>query len=96
LFHLGDFVAKGPDSLQILSQFSDANVTGVRGNHDQMVIEWRAWIEWVEEHRRGKSWLKKLERKYKHGFHSKKPKHKLKWAIPRHWEFMGDHYNIAR
>ena len=95
LLHLGDIVAKGPDSLQVLKQFSEANVTGVRGNHEQTVIGWRAWIEWVEGQHGGKQWLKKLEQKYPHGYDSKH-KHKLKWSIPKDWEFTGDHYNLAR
>lgn len=89
-------MAKGPDSLQVLSQFSEANVTGVRGNHDQTVVEWRTWMEWVEGHRGGKTWLEKLERKYPYGFNSKKHKLKLKWTIPKNWEFKGDHYKLAR
>ena len=96
LLHLGDIVAKGPDSLRVLSQFSEANVTGVRGNHEQTVIEWRAWIEWVEGHHGGKKWLRDLEHKYPHGFHSKKKMPKLKWAIPKGLEFTGDHYKLAR
>ena len=89
-------MAKGPDSLQVLSEFSDANITGVRGNHEQTVIDWRSWITWVEGDRGGKKWLKKLEDKHPKGFDSEKDKRKLKWPIPKKWEFMGDHYKIAR
>lgn len=47
LVHVGDLVAKGPDSANVMKTISTHNVTGVRGNHDQKVIEWRGWIEWV-------------------------------------------------
>ena len=68
LFHLGDIVAKGPHagSLSILSFMSTHNITGVRGNHDQMVIEWRAWLNWVQglEAGAGSRWLLDLEEKW--------------------------------
>ncbi|KAF8581081.1 Metallo-dependent phosphatase, partial [Ramaria rubella] len=95
LLHLGDFIAKGPNSQQLLSQFSDTNVTGVRGNHEQKVIEWRGWIEWVKHHSGGQDWLEELERKYSKGLDPEKNKH-MKWRIPKKWMFMEEHYKIAR
>lgn len=38
LIHMGDIVAKGPFSNDLLTRFAEANVTGVRGNNDQKVI----------------------------------------------------------
>ncbi|KAI9440068.1 calcineurin-like phosphoesterase [Lactarius indigo] len=71
LIHLGDIIAKGPHegSLSVLSFMSTNNITGVRGNHDQKVIEWRAWINWVQglESGTGSRWLLDLEEKWEQG-----------------------------
>lgn len=50
LISTGDIIAKGPlnGSLAVLSWMASRNVTAVRGNHDQKVIEWRSWINWSE------------------------------------------------
>jgi len=68
LIHLGDIIAKGPlaGSLSVLSFMSTHNITGVRGNHDQMVIEWRAWLNWIQglEAGAGSRWLLDLEEKW--------------------------------
>ncbi|KAH9013259.1 hypothetical protein EDB84DRAFT_1444330, partial [Lactarius hengduanensis] len=54
---------------------STHNITGVRGNHDQMVIEWRAWLNWVQdlEAGAGSRWLLDLEEKWKQGNVSGEP-----------------------
>ena len=86
-----------------IDYMTERNVTGVRGNHDQMVVGWRAWIENVLSHPGGREWLEDLEGKSK-----KERKKYLKalqmgtqrkeeWKrIPDDWEFKGDHYKIAR
>ena len=51
-------------SLDVLDYMTTHNVTGVRGNHDQKVIEWRGWIDWVESHEEGAEWLTELEKKH--------------------------------
>lgn len=45
---------------------SKHNISGVRGNHDQQVIEWRAWINWIQdlEDRAGSQWLLDLDEKW--------------------------------
>ena len=45
---------------------SKHNISGVRGNHDQQVIEWRAWLDWIHglEDRAGSRWLLELEKKW--------------------------------
>lgn len=45
---------------------SKHNISGVRGNHDQQVIEWRAWLEWFHglDDRAGSRWLLELEEKW--------------------------------
>jgi hypothetical protein len=42
------------------------NVSGVRGNHDQQVIEWRSWLDWIHtlEGGAGSRWLEELEQKW--------------------------------
>jgi predicted phosphodiesterase len=71
LVHLGDIIAKGPlaGSLSVLSFLSKHNITGVRGNHDQKVIEWRAWLDWIIglEAGAGLRWLLDLEKKWEEG-----------------------------
>jgi Calcineurin-like phosphoesterase len=71
LIHLGDITAKAPlsGSLSVLSFMSEYNITGVRGNHDQKVIEWRAWLNWVKhlEAGAGSRWLSELEKKWEEG-----------------------------
>jgi len=69
LIHLGDIVTKGPHagSLSVLSFMSNHNISGVRGNHDQQVVEWRAWLNWIHglEAGAGSRWLIELEEKWK-------------------------------
>ncbi|KLO15265.1 Metallo-dependent phosphatase [Schizopora paradoxa] len=110
LMHTGDIIAKSPlkDSLAVLSYMTSNNVTGVRGNHDQAVIEWRGWIDRVLAMNGGRQWLEELEK-----FSASDLKEELKvlqgkkkgkkgevlaeWKrIPKKWEFMDDHYHIAR
>ncbi|THH15689.1 hypothetical protein EW146_g4815 [Bondarzewia mesenterica] len=65
LIHTGDICSKGPHagSLSVLSFMASNNITGVRGNHDQKVIEWRAWLDWVKGLEKGKGgkWLDEVE-----------------------------------
>lgn len=46
---------------------SNHNISGVRGNHDQQVVEWRAWLNWIHglEAGAGSRWLIELEEKWK-------------------------------
>jgi predicted phosphodiesterase len=71
LIHLGDIMAKAPltGSLSVLSFMNENNITGVRGNHDQKVIEWRAWLNWVNrlDAGAGSRWLSDLEKKWEEG-----------------------------
>lgn len=85
------------------------NVTGVRGNHDQKVIEWRAWMNWIHRHPGGNEWLSEME-----GRAGKQvdgggvvsvawieqefagPSQKWRKKIPAGWRLFSDHYLIAR
>jgi len=42
LVHTGDLVSKGPDSHGSVALARHYNALGVRGNHDQRVLDWRA------------------------------------------------------
>lgn len=64
LFSVGDLVDRGPDSLGCLRLLNDRWIHSVRGNHEQMMIDWLAseddgghWFanggDWVLEHRDG-------------------------------------------
>ncbi|KAF9048603.1 Metallo-dependent phosphatase-like protein [Panaeolus papilionaceus] len=66
LVHVGDMVAKGPHkgSLAVLDFMTKNNIIGVRGNHDQVVIEWRAWIEWVQTMPGGTEWLHQVDKQW--------------------------------
>ncbi|KAF7970618.1 hypothetical protein HWV62_5031 [Athelia sp. TMB] len=112
LIHVGDVIAKGPysGSMAVLQYMTTHNVTGVRGNHDQKVIEWRAWREWIHGHPGGKAWLRQLdadgdEIMELEGMPSAKWVDKElktldlgKWRkkIPEGWQLFSDHYKIAR
>ncbi|GAA6039776.1 hypothetical protein JCM8097_004216 [Rhodosporidiobolus ruineniae] len=47
LLHTGDIITKSSlsDSLATISLLRRLGVKGVRGNHDQKVLEWRKWME---------------------------------------------------
>lgn len=101
---------RGSSSLEVLDFLASHNVSGVRGNHDQRVVEWRAWIEWVLKHEGGLEWLLEEERRAaqdaeltKTRVRSGEPSRtwldasKNKWKrIPDDWNMMGEHYQIAR
>ncbi|KAJ7494770.1 calcineurin-like phosphoesterase [Mycena galericulata] len=110
LVHAGDIIAKGPHegSLAVLSYMATHNITGVRGNHDQKVIEWRSWIEWMHAMDGGKSWLLEFHAKWKEAEaagvddpeawaekHMRKSDSKWWKKIPRGWKILSDHYRIA-
>lgn len=88
------------------------NVTGVRGNHDQQVIEWRGWIDWISSIPGGKAWLERVERKWQKA-REKQDFNSISWVetegsacsledkkwwkrIPKGWVLFSDHYKIAK
>lgn len=60
LFHVGDTITKGHlhGSLDVISFLASNNILGVRGNHDQKVLEWRSWINWISSQPSGKDFLR--------------------------------------
>ncbi|KZV68290.1 Metallo-dependent phosphatase [Peniophora sp. CONT] len=67
LIHVGDLIAKGTraGSSQVLDYVVEHDTIGVRGNHDQKVIEWRGWQEWIGAFDGGKEWMEKIEKRWK-------------------------------
>ncbi|RDB25795.1 Serine/threonine-protein phosphatase 1 [Hypsizygus marmoreus] len=109
LVHVGDIITKGPHngSMEVLSYMASNNITGVRGNHDQKVVEWRGWMKWINSLPGGRRWLEELNSKWGHAeasgaspdvwLEDEKRKYKSKWwqMIPEGWSLLGDHYSVA-
>ncbi|KZT29774.1 Metallo-dependent phosphatase [Neolentinus lepideus HHB14362 ss-1] len=105
LFHTGDVVQKGPvsGSLSVLDFLSSSHIRGVRGNHDQNIIEWRTWMEWIKSLKGGLEWLDWVNRKFDKGELDDEEERNMKkrrgkwWSrVPKGWRMFDDHYTIAR
>jgi hypothetical protein len=103
LLHTGDLVAKSgvENALSSLDYFTRFNVMGPLGNHDDKVLRWRQWIDWVRITEEGERWLKKMEKKAKKDIKvymdDKRNGNGLaKWKIPEGWKFGAEHYWIAK
>ena len=111
--HVGDIVTKGPheDSMALLTYLASNNITGVRGNNDQKVVEWRGWLNWIASLPDGKAWLDHLEKVAPSGDSDKRKlldwmerqrkaaskEDKIWWKrIPEKWVLFSDHYKVAR
>jgi hypothetical protein len=109
LVHVGDIMAKGGQqgSISVLSYMASNNVTGVRGNHDQKIIEWRGWISYIKTLPGGRRWLEGKYAKYIKAeaegvspdiwVKKEKKQDKSKWwsMVPRGWVLFGEHFKIA-
>ncbi|TNY21561.1 hypothetical protein DMC30DRAFT_375637 [Rhodotorula diobovata] len=101
LLHVGDLVGKSAlnDSLATVSLLRKLGARGVRGNHDQRVLEWRKWMEatftpvTVYD-----STGALLGPSYAHLDPSLTPSQlsSLGLVVPDGWEWGGDHFEIAR
>lgn len=96
-------MTKGTNPFKVISFLAENNITGVRGNHDQKIIQWRAWVDEVLSQPGGKEWLEQKEKDKKkleldsNESESAKKRYKESWKIvPKGWKFMGPHYKIAR
>lgn len=95
-------------SMAVLSYMTSNNITGVRGNHDQKVIEWRGWISWIKTMPGGRRWLKEKSEKYdkaeaegaspERWAKKERRQDKSKWwkLVPKDWVLFGEHFKIAR
>lgn len=63
LIHTGDIVTKSdlPGSKKVLDWMAKHDVAGVRGNHDQAIIDWKGWRDWISSTSAGKAWLRSLD-----------------------------------
>src|SRR4051812_39033637 len=41
IFFVGDLLSRGPDPLGVLEIFRETRARAVRGNHEQVILEWR-------------------------------------------------------
>lgn len=113
LVHTGDIVSRGPHkgSMAALAFMVANNVTGVRGNHEQKIVEWRGWIDWIQTLPQGRQWLERIERRWnesnldvsraKFWVEAQKraaSKEDRRWwkLVPPKWIMFSDHYKIAR
>ncbi|KAG1743439.1 Metallo-dependent phosphatase-like protein [Suillus lakei] len=112
LIHLGDLTTKAPveDSLAVLSFMENNKILGVRGNNDQEVLEWRAWMDWIVSQPGGKEWLREVDEHWSDyeptpakgdmsafdSLPSLMKKHNWGKKIPKGWKPLGDHYQVAR
>ncbi|KAJ7035100.1 Metallo-dependent phosphatase-like protein [Mycena alexandri] len=108
LIHVGDIIAKGPHegSMAVLSFMASHNITGVRGNHDQKVIEWRSWLAWIGQLDGGALWLRDFHAAAEAADpddpekwaarHIKRTRNKWRKRIPKGWKILSDHYRVAR
>jgi hypothetical protein len=109
LIHLGDLETRATisDSIHVLSFMTSNKILGVRGNNDQKVIEWRAWMDWILSHPGGPEWLAAMDKQWPDidGDHHKvelndwvKTGKYAGWAkmVPKGWRLLGTHYRVAR
>ncbi|KAI0046075.1 Metallo-dependent phosphatase [Auriscalpium vulgare] len=107
LLHVGDISTRGPQYHSVLTFLSSHNISGVRGNNDQAVIEWRAWIEWITrlEKGAGRRWLESLESRWaadrqEPGFEmeveewTERQKHKCKKQHRRWWKTIPEGWQL--
>ncbi|WVQ79512.1 hypothetical protein IAT38_001611 [Cryptococcus sp. DSM 104549] len=93
LIHVGDLVAKGSRHEDVLWWMNGRKISGVRGNHDQPVVQWRTWMEWVG----GADWeavMDEMGEKDEKEVMSVLSKQKKEY--PDSWEWKGEHWQIAR
>ena len=106
LIHLGDIVSKKKkvSSDPVLDFMSTNSILGVRGNNDQTVIEWRAWMDWIVTLPGGQAWLEEMDSNWSHldeanpEFNAWLKESHRQWEahVPSGWELLGKHYKVAR
>ncbi|KAG1822025.1 Metallo-dependent phosphatase-like protein [Suillus subaureus] len=111
LIHVGDLETRATihDSIDVLSFMSSNKILGVRGNNDQKVIEWRAWMDWILSLPGGEEWLsvmdkrwpnldgdKRLQRVELENWFKTSKYASWKKMVPAGWHPLGNHYRVAR
>jgi len=81
---VGDIITKGTHrgSLDVLSYLSSNSISGVRGNHDQRVIEWRGWTRWITSLEGGDEFLRQAQSEW--GKANKKGEKLKEWNRRQH------------
>ncbi|WVN87040.1 uncharacterized protein L203_102216 [Cryptococcus depauperatus CBS 7841] len=93
LVHVGDLVVRGLKNEDILWWMNDRNIKGVRGNHDQAVIQWRTWMQWAG----GADWEVWVD-----SMGEKEEEQvldvlgKVKKQFPNEWKWKSKHWKVAR
>ena len=66
LVHTGDIITKGAHSgsMNVLDWMEKHAISGVRGNNDQAVINWKGWRDWISSTAAGKAWLHSLDKEW--------------------------------
>ncbi|KAG8213123.1 hypothetical protein J3R82DRAFT_11524 [Butyriboletus roseoflavus] len=90
----------------VLTFMSTNHVLGVRGNNDEKVIEWGAWMEWIVSLPGGREWLEDMDSYWSHidgdesnaEFDTWLKKSHQRWGayVPSDWKLQGKYYKIAR
>jgi hypothetical protein len=85
-------------------------VLGVRGNNDQDVLQWRAWMDWIVSQPGGRKWLKSVDKNWS-DYEAAVEKgdiftfdpwpswfKKADWGskVPKGWKPLAQHYRVAR
>ncbi|KAG1762720.1 Metallo-dependent phosphatase-like protein [Suillus occidentalis] len=111
LIHVGDLETRATihDSIDVLSFMSSNRILGVRGNNDQKVIEWRAWMNWILSQPGGQEWLSVMDKRWPNLDGDKRLQRTEleKWVetsqyaswkkmVPAGWHPLGKHYRVAR
>jgi len=97
------------ESIDVLSFMSSNRILGVRGNNDQKVIEWRAWMNWILSSPGGQEWLSVMDRRWPKLDGDKRLQRaelenwietskyaSWKKMVPAGWYPLGKHYRVAR
>lgn len=95
LVHVGDLVAKGPKPLEVLALMRQYGVRGVRGNHDQPVIDWRSWMNDVFKNRE-RSDADDDEGRLDDLMDDWTEERARKVGFPKSWKWAGEHWKIAK
>ena len=64
LIHTGDIITTKnarPGPNRVLDWMTEHDITGVRGNNDQAVIDWKGWRDWISSTSAGRDWLHSLD-----------------------------------
>jgi hypothetical protein len=82
-------------------------ILGVRGNNDQKVIEWGAWMDWILSRSGGWEWLAAMDKQFPDLDGDNQRKVVINWVktskyadwenlVPKGWHLLGNHYRVAR